>query len=908
MKYIYTLIFSSICMLGFSQTISLNGKIVDQDKKALEMVSVVLLEPADSSLLYYGLTNSAGVFTISNVKPGNYILQSSSMGYQTLTFPIQVENGQVEPSISELQMNMESNVLGEIIIKGERIPIIINRDTVAYDAGAFNVGADETAEDLLRRLPGIEVDPDGNITAQGEQVRKVLVDGKEFFGGNVQLATRNLPADAINKVKVYDRKSEDAMFSGVEDGQRDKTIDLELKEDRKKGYFGDLETTIGSDDRYRLKGAIHGFSPTTRLSVLGNTNNLNQLGFEYSDLSSMQGNTTNGRGVSFSTSGAPPMEWDGPTTGVFSSLSSGVNLNYDPSKRMRLNSNYFLAYTDHLLTEVASAREFNNNTGVIVDAKEENYQRNLKLRHQAFTEFRWDFDTNNRIELTINASLEDINQRHRFLFNREASNEVVLQEGTRYLRRIQDELDLTAKLNYIHKFKKNGRTVQLANNFGRFTENGQTPYRSAFNFPQQQILAEVIDQLRLDEYQNEFSITRLTFNEPLTKKQRLIFSYENELRARKQLTNVEDRLIGNGIIDSLSPDFRFNLMENSFSAAYAYAFREENEITFTAKFSNFQQNANDERSNFVVPGLDKNYFLPSLNWYRMNRGFGRTFAGIIRDVGLPGLGQWLVNPDLRDPLFVVEGNPDLTPEIRNNAYFNYFRYNQFSQSNVSFNFNFSVIENPIVNGQFIGDNFERTMRPVNVDDLQYSSSFGTNYRFPVKKLKIFIRTGARIGYAFVNTPINKLDNLQENTNLNTNFSINNFAKGKWEYTVRGNWSMNWAGFSANPNLNQYFSSQNYVGTLIYKPTEKFIIRTEMDYMIFSQEDFGDQLAIPRWNASVSYSWNKSGDLITRITAFDILGRNVGLQRFANANFVRQSETNLLRQYFLFSVVYKFRKQ
>ena len=383
---------------------------------------------------------------------------------------------------------------------------------------------------------------------------------------------------------------------------------------------------------------------------------------------------------------------------------------------------------------------------------------------------------------------------------------------------------------------------------------------------------------------------------------------ENELRARTQLTNVEDRLLGNSRIDSLSPDFRFNLMENSASASYIYAFREENEIRFSLKASNFVQNALDERSGISVPELNKTYFLPGIFWNRQNRGFGRTLAGAYREVNLPTLGQWLVNPDLRDPLFIVEGNPNLQPEIANSSYFNYFRYNQFTQSNVSVNFNLSVTENPIVNAQFIGDNFERIMQPINVNDLQYSASAGTNYRFPVRKLKVFIRTGARAGYAFVNVPINGEANLQENTNLTTNFSINNFAKGKWEYTIRGIWNMNWASFSANPNINQYFTSQNYIGTLIYKPTDRIIIRTEMDYMLFSQEDFGDQVAIPRWNASLSYSVNKSGDLITRITAFDILGRNIGLQRFANANFVRQTETNLLTQYFLFSVIYKFRKQ
>ena len=907
-------LFSVVLLMAgslYAQTSTIEGVIVDQDKAPLEMISVVLLEPKDSSLVYFGLTNTKGFFKILNIKHGTYIFQSSSMGYQTLSFPITVNITGSDPNVENLVMPLQSNVLGEIIISGERIPIVINRDTVSYDAMAFNVGADETAEDLLRRLPGIEVDPDGNITAQGEQVRKVLVDGKEFFGGNVQIATRNLPADAISRVKVYDRRSEDAMFTGVEDGQRDKTIDLELKEDRKKGYFGDLEATIGSDDRYRLKGGIHAFTSTSRLSFLGNTNNLNQLGFEYSDLSSMQGASTGGRGgrgVSISTSGAPPMEWDGPRTGVFSSLSSGVNFNYDPSKKVRFNANYFLAYTDHRLIETISAREFNNNTGDIVNATENNTQRNLKLRHQAFAEYRWDPDTNNRVEITVNASLEDINQRHQFLFSRETAGDVTLQNGNRSLQRVRDELDLTGKINYIHKFKKTGRNIQLVNNFGRFTQDGSDPYRSVFNFPQQEVFNEVIDQLRLDEYRNEFSITRLSFNEPLTKKQRLSFSVENELRARTQLTNVEDRLLGNSRIDSLSPDFRFNLMENSASASYIYAFREENEIRFSLKASNFVQNALDERSGISVPELNKTYFLPGIFWNRQNRGFGRTLAGAYREVNLPTLGQWLVNPDLRDPLFIVEGNPNLQPEIANSSYFNYFRYNQFTQSNVSVNFNFTLTENPIVNAQFIGDNFERVMQPVNVNDLQYSASAGTNYRFPVRKLKVFIRTGARAGYAFVNVPINGEANLQENTNLTTNFSINNFAKGKWEYTIRGIWNMNWASFSANPNINQYFTSQNYIGTLIYKPTDRIIIRTEMDYMLFSQEDFGDQVAIPRWNASLSYSVNKSGDLITRITAFDILGRNIGLQRFANANFVRQTETNLLTQYFLFSVIYKFRKQ
>ncbi len=906
LKQFFTFLVFCWATSTWAQTITVEGFVKDTAGVPMEMVSVALLDVSDSSLTHFGITNSKGIFSIANVYPGRYVLQSSFMGFGTISQEINVSAEGVSPSISNVVMEMQSNVLSEIIIQGERIPIVINKDTVSYDAGAFKVGADETAEDLLRRLPGLEVDPDGRVTAQGEEVKKVLVDGKEFFGGNVQLATQNLPADAIKKVKVYDRQSEDAMFTGVDDGERDKTIDFELKEDRKKGVFGDVEGSIASDDRYRIKGGVHAFNPKSRLSLLGNANNLNQLGFNYNDLMSIAGQEPGrGRGVTTS-SGAPPMNWDGPNTGVYSSVSSGLNFNYDPSKRHRLNANYFLAYTDHRLSEAVDQQEFNRDR--IVKTEEDNRERNIRLRHQAFGEYRFDADTNNRLEVTVNASMEANNQRHGFETKRSMGGEFVIQEGSRTVNRLKDDLNINARINFIHKFKKEGRNIQWFSSATRFNEDVNEQQTSNFSFPQDQSRSFLVDQLRDDVFQNNSLTNTLTFNEPLSDKHRLRFDISNQLRKQTHRIDVNDVFTGM-FVDSLSPDFTLDYMRSYAAASYVYSIRKGNELTFTLNASQFQQGASDIRqpeNNIDVQTW--NYLLGNLRWFRQSEGFGRTYAGFSRNVNLPSMEQWLVTPDFRNPIFIREGNAELQPEVDNSFYLNHYIYNTFSQQNLSFNLSGGVTERPIVMEQEIDENFERVVRPINADELQYTLRGGTSYRFPVKRLRLFVRTGANVNYAQVDIPINGAQNLQENTGLTGTLALNNFTKGKWEVTVRGNWSMNWASYTARPELNQYFTSQNYVGTLAFRPDKKLTVRTEMDYMMYSEESFAGALAIPRWNASLSYAWTKSGDLITRISAFDLLGRNIGLQRFANANFIRQSETNLLTRYIMFSVMYKFRKQ
>ncbi|HJN05329.1 MAG TPA: carboxypeptidase-like regulatory domain-containing protein [Bacteroidales bacterium] len=226
-----------ICLFLYStvaiaQQSSLSGDLYDESGNPLIYATAVLLHPDDSTMAYYGITNTEGHFVIKNIKAGNYILQTAYVGFQslykTLSLPLTEGNTLGALIMSEIAMN-----LSEVQIKGERIPFVIKKDTIEYGAGAYKVKPDAAAEELLKKLPGVQVDRAGNIKAQGEDVQNVLVDGKEFFGSDPQVATKNLPADAIKKVQVYNKKSDETELTGIEDGTYAKTINLILKDDMK---------------------------------------------------------------------------------------------------------------------------------------------------------------------------------------------------------------------------------------------------------------------------------------------------------------------------------------------------------------------------------------------------------------------------------------------------------------------------------------------------------------------------------------------------------------------------------------------------------------------------------------------------------------------------------------------------
>jgi len=282
MKTSFTsLLFIFIYSLSYSQSYKVTGTVQDSTDAPLIGATVVLLSPTDSVMTGFAITNGKGVFTIDDVKQGDQVLQITYIGYGTFENNVTVRGEGKSVDLGTIKLAGNTNLLDAVEIKGRFIPIVIKKDTVEYNADAYRVRPNATVEELLKKMPGIEVDKDGAITAQGEEVTKVTVDGKKFFGNDPKAATKNLPADAIKKVQVIDEKSKSAQFSGVDDGEDTKTINLELKEDKKKGYFGNVKAGYGTSDRVDSKLTLNSFNKKLQFSGILGYNNINENGFSF---------------------------------------------------------------------------------------------------------------------------------------------------------------------------------------------------------------------------------------------------------------------------------------------------------------------------------------------------------------------------------------------------------------------------------------------------------------------------------------------------------------------------------------------------------------------------------------------------------------------------------------------------
>jgi len=249
----------AIGSLAQAQPAIISGQVTGENEEPLASATIMLLRAQDSILQQFALTDNEGQFTIKNTRPGQYLLQTAFLGYENHSQLLEIQEGQPSADLGTIRMQARSELLDEVVVKEERIPMAIRKDTIEFDAGAFKTQPNAVVEDLLKKLPGVEVGRDGSIRAMGQDVERVTVDGKEFFGKDPKLATQNLPADAVDKVQVFDKKSDRAEFSGIDDGQREKTINLSLKEDKRRA------TSAASTRATAARGATRARATSTAL-------------------------------------------------------------------------------------------------------------------------------------------------------------------------------------------------------------------------------------------------------------------------------------------------------------------------------------------------------------------------------------------------------------------------------------------------------------------------------------------------------------------------------------------------------------------------------------------------------------------------------------------------------------------
>ncbi|HYG02789.1 MAG TPA: TonB-dependent receptor, partial [Chryseosolibacter sp.] len=531
MKTLVTIVVLLMTSVGYSQKYDVQGQLADTLGGPLPSATVLLLAASDSSLVNFTLTDSDGSFRFKNLAAKEYFLKVSYVGFRTVMQRIhQPATGNLL-DLGRVKMLPATSELEAIEIAAERAPVTIKKDTIEFNAGSFRTKQNAMVEDLLKKLPGVEVDNDGNVTAQGERVKRVTVDGKNFFGADPKIATKNLPADAIDKVQVFDKKSDQATFTGIDDGQREKTINLELKEEKRNGAFGTLMAGVGTDDRFQGRASVNKFSKDRQLSLLGMGNNVNESGFsmdEYMNFTGGSQQMMSGGAVRLEfgsdNQNGVPLNFGNRANGIMTTYAAGLNYNDELSKKSEVNGSYFFNYIDHNREQLTERENFL--PGGSFTFNQNSRQNNYNTNHRVNASLEQKLDSMNSIKFTTNMSLNstetNLDSKSE---SRNGDNEIQNESTTRSLASGQNN-SLTSSLLWRHKFNKKGRTLSTNLQYG-ISQNDRDGYLNSINefYVGDEPLTQNLEQESIQKTHYKSYAGSISYTEPLGKRRYLEANY-----------------------------------------------------------------------------------------------------------------------------------------------------------------------------------------------------------------------------------------------------------------------------------------------------------------------------------------------------------------------------------------------
>ena len=909
--------------------ITIKGTAIDSSNGTLPFATVMLLTPKDSTLVNFGRADEKGVFEFKNVKNTNYLLKISSMSY----LPFQQEITPSEKPINDLgnlKLKLIAKELMEVVIKTARAPLSIKGDTIEYNAASFKVPPGSTVEDLLRKLPGVQIDQEGNIKAQGQDVKKVTVDGKQFFGTDPKLATKNLPADAITKIQVFNDKTEQSKITGIDDGKKEKTMNLELKESFKKGGFGKVMVAGGTDQRGEFKGNYNKFDSKQQFAFIGTLNNTNQGGISWDDYQDFKGSSSfnwgddgdfgfsGGRrfiyfgeedeGVSISPGGGGNRNRGFSTNG-----SAGVNYNYD-TKKTKFTSSYYYNQARTVMDSYANRKTFLQNNESF-DTRDSSNRVNFSGNHRVNLRFQKEIDSLNTLIVISNSRFTDANNiygsnQNYFRNNLLASQTAINNSGDK------NSFGTVNSAIFRHKFKKKGRSFALSAGYNMNESDANARQISLNDFYNSTTVNNALRNIRqlnvTNTTTNQYKASAL-FVEPLSKKFFLETFYN--LSIQKSIVNrdVDSIFVRNekealGIINELSRNYVNEITYNRVGTSLRYTYKGLN-LAGGLAWQNYSL-----RGEFINNKLtqtkgivSRNFsaFAPnvSLNYDLKNNRY--LYGGYDVSVQEPSVRDLQPIVDNSNPRYISEGNPDLLPQIRKlvNVGYNKFDPATFINLYVSLSYDYNI--NQVIYNQNIDANFVTRTKPVNISG-GWSAGPYFGFGFPLKKTKATMNLNGSMFYSKNLTYINNVLNNTNGDNYNIGLRLDLTPSDVFTFYGNANFGISNTKYSINTAQNQQVFNNNYGGEMNVKFPKGIYFNTKFNYRVYKNARFGFDQKIPLMNMSVYKIVGKAQKAELRFTAYDIFKRNLGITQSASQNYVSQEQIQTLSRYFMLSFTYNMR--
>ena len=892
-----------------AQNITIEGTVMDSTiKKPLNYATISLANAKDSSLISFTRANDAGFFQIKNVPSGKFLISISYVGYQHAWIAVKAGTTAVL-SLGNIYLQ-NTATMSSVTVTARRPPVVINGDSIEFNSENFKTQPNAVVEDMLKKMPGIEVDKSGAITVNGKSVSKVYVNGKEFFTGDPKMATRNLAADAVDKIQIYDKKSDQAMFTGIDDGNEETAINIKTKKDRKQSTFGKVGSGFGTPGRFDGQGNVNRINNDEQYSVIATANNVNKQNFSTGDIANFSGagGGRGGGGITINFSGGDGGT-DANSRGIAETYSLGGNYsNILNDKKMDFNANangsdVSRYNTSNSFTQnLIPGNNFNRTSNSVSDSRNQQQRFNATIDNKVSETFSFKYTPS--VSVQHNTS------------NSESTTSTFLPDGTptngtaTRASSVSDATNISNTLLLRKKFAKKGRTISstITQGYNESLANGsQFTDQLFYNFG---ILTKdsILDQQNKRKGLTQTYSTNIVYTEPISKKSLLEFNAYINKNNSSTSRKVFDKNSGNNQYDILN-----NRLTNEFSSEYTYAgggmnYRlNQKKYNFSTGFSiqNAMLNGINNSANTKINQEFKDILPSAMFQYNFSQTKNLNF-NYRTSTNQPSLTQLQPVLDQSNINNQTIGNPNLKRTYNHNLNLRFFSTKVLAQRNFFALINAQFADNSIVNYDSVLPTRQILSKPVNVNGI-YRVNATLNYGFGIKKLYSRINFGFNTGY---NNNVNYANGILNTTiiksfwpSITYTFSLDEIM----DLNISARHNYNTTDNAINKSLNTNYVTRTYSADLVNYIPGGIVLNQSLNYVINEGRAPGFNTAVPIWNASLSKFFLKNKRAELKLSAFDLLNRNVGVSRNVTQNQIVDQSYNVINQYFLIGFTYSLQK-
>ena len=918
-KLLFSIFLSVVSFSGMAQY-SLSGVVVDADDKSpVQGATVSLYFQKDSSIVANTVTTTDGEFIFQNLATDSFFVSINALSHQAHTVFATITN--TAKNFGVLNLYKTGKDLAGVTVTATGSPVVNKADTTQYSASQYKVNPDATTEDLIKKMPGITVAKDGTVTAQGETVKKVTIDGKDFFGDDASAALKNMPSEVVDKIQVFDKLSDQAQLTGVDDGNSVKAINVVTKSGIKNGQFGRAYAGYGTDERYAAGGNVSFFNGDRRVSIVANLNNVNQQNFGSQDLLGVTGSGGGGGRGGGRMFGGSDNFTVGQQNGISRTNAFGINYNDKWGKNFTLSGSYFYN-NSKLNTESDIKAQILDRSGKWYKDNSNSTSFTNNTNHRINFRAEYKIDSNNSIFIIPSLSFQannanGISNGQTFYgandsLNTSMANTIRGSSGYNIRNRVM----------FRHSFANRRRSLSVGFNTTFTRNSSENILDGRYRFFDD--MGNVTDSLPNQFYDNLTNGTNyegnLTYTEPLGKSGMLQFEYNPSIQKNKadQQTFHFDNGKYTAFDTSLSNKFDNTVTTQNGGISYRYNPNRDNMLMFGLNFQN--SNLQSDRIFPTVTNVDQSFFnlLPRLMFRKKFNSSNNLWIFYRARVNFPSVTQLQDVVNLSDPLRVSMGNSLLKQAYTNFISTRYsfansksgksFFANLFAQTTSDYISNATYLLNAdsTLHNNIVLKAGSQLVKPVNLDGYKNIRTMFT-YTFPVKFIKsnLSINTGA--GYSKMPSLTNNLPVTTNNYTYNAGVSIASNISEYVDFNVSYSANFN----NATTKSAVIASKNNFVnqttGLQLNLLNKKgWFIQNDVSNQSYTGLSTGLNQSFWLWNAGIGKKFLKNNAAELKLTVFDLLKQNQSITRTVSANYIEDARYNVLEQYFMLTFTYNLK--